>query len=102
MKPMGNFAKCTFALLAVFCAAFSLAQSSSQSQAIQYRYDELGRLVTTEDSGIGDRAYQYDAAGNRTLVTAGPLSSSSKLSSSSVSTSCSGVSLKIEAENYSS
>lgn len=102
MKPMGNFAKCIFALLAAFCAAFSLAQSSSQSQTIQYRYDELGRLVTTEDSRNGDRVYKYDAAGNRTLVVAGFSSSSSKLSSSSVSTSCSGVSLKIEAENYSS
>lgn len=102
MVLKGNLLK---AMLCVFVLLLSIqvfAQSSSQSQTIQYRYDELGRLVTTEDSKNGDRVYKYDAAGNRTLVVAGFSSSSSKLSSSSVSTSCSGVSLKIEAENYSS
>lgn len=68
MVLKGNLLK---VMLCVFVLLFSIqvvAQSSSSPQAIQYKYDELGRLVTTQDSRNGDRAYQYDSAGNRTLV----------------------------------
>lgn len=49
----------------------SLPSSSSSSVApkvIRYTYDALGRLTFVEDAQNGNRDYDYDAAGNRLLV----------------------------------
>ncbi len=43
----------------------------SKPKVTVYRYDDLGRLITTEDTVNGNRNYQYDAAGNRTNVSVG-------------------------------
>lgn len=45
--------------------------TSSASASIVYRYDALGRVVCVVDNINGDRAFTYDAAGNRDVVTAG-------------------------------
>lgn len=45
----------------------------SQTDAVSYTYDALGRLVQTSHSGTANSSvhssYQYDAAGNRINVT---------------------------------
>jgi len=52
--------------LFILCFFSSLAVAQTQ---VTYTYDELGRVTAVTDSVNGDRAYDYDAAGNRkTLV----------------------------------
>jgi len=36
--------------------------------SVQYHYDELGRLTVVEDQLFGDKSYEYDPAGNRTVL----------------------------------
>ena len=38
-------------------------------EAISYEYDALGRLVKVANENVGDKEYEYDAAGNRSSVT---------------------------------
>lgn len=47
--------------------------TASAQQAVQYRYDDLGRIVSVTYANGSQMTYQYDAAGNRTqhAVTAG-------------------------------
>ncbi len=46
-----------------------VAATTSESQNIVYKYDELGRLVCVIDPFAGNRKFDYDNAGNRKSVT---------------------------------
>lgn len=60
-----------------------------------YRYDELGRLVsTTYPNNIGN-AYRYDAAGNRIEVSGGPTGSMSVGSSKTITFTAAGQAARI-------
>ena len=48
-----------FALVAI-----ALPRASSAQSAIQYVYDDLGRLIGVVDPGGDTATYQYDAVGN--------------------------------------
>lgn len=52
------------------CFAFSGASAIAQSHSVQYGYDPLGRVVSVTYSNGASVVYSYDAAGNRTLVSA--------------------------------
>lgn len=56
-----------FTIVLCFATSYSTCAFSAPI-TLEYRYDELGRLVELGDSVNGDRAYHYDAAGNRTSV----------------------------------
>lgn len=63
-----------FISLVKLCAlcAFTLSTTTLfAQQTLKYSYDALGRLVVENDTVNGDRNFAYDAAGNRTQVTAG-------------------------------
>lgn len=51
--------------LLLLCLSSSIAGAQT---TVTYTYDELGRVNTATDSVNGDRAYDYDAAGNRKTV----------------------------------
>jgi YD repeat-containing protein len=51
-------------LVALACAVSPVAVGSAQSPAIQYAYDELGRLVAVVDQDGNAAIYVYDAVGN--------------------------------------
>lgn len=44
---------------------------NSGASVLEYHYDALGRLTFVEDAVNGNRDYDYDAAGNRTLTAEG-------------------------------
>lgn len=46
----------------------SSSSASIQPKTVRYTYDALGRLTFVDDSQNGNRDYDYDAAGNRLLV----------------------------------
>ena len=46
------------------CVGSSLGVASAQSPAVQYAYDELGRLVAVVDQDGNTAIYVYDAVGN--------------------------------------
>lgn len=52
------------------------ACGASEEVVVQYQYDALGRLNQVDDTVNGNRAYQYDPAGNRTLLSVVSASSS--------------------------
>lgn len=70
-----------FKLLAIGLAAAGVSSPAVSAETQTYTYDALGRLVKVEKSGginNGVEAqYQYDAAGNRQLVTVTGASTSS-------------------------
>lgn len=64
---MTNRARCSFAggVLLV------LLMEAAAGDTLKYSYDALGRLTFVEDPANGNRDYDYDAAGNRILVSVG-------------------------------
>ncbi|MES2675932.1 MAG: hypothetical protein V4660_16960 [Pseudomonadota bacterium] len=55
--------------LTMFYVLFaSILSLSAQAQSLKYTYDVLGRVTFVEDATNGNRDYDYDRAGNRTLV----------------------------------
>ncbi len=50
------------------CLVVFLLSACGGASTIKYEYDSLGRLTFVEDSANGKRDYDYDPAGNRTLV----------------------------------
>ncbi|HEY6528608.1 MAG TPA: RHS repeat domain-containing protein [Cellvibrionaceae bacterium] len=50
------------------CIILFLLSGCGGVSTIKYEYDSLGRLTFVEDSANGKRDYDYDPAGNRTLV----------------------------------
>jgi YD repeat-containing protein len=63
-----GFTVISLLLLFVF-SDISIAQTSTGPKVLRYQYDALGRLTFTEDTVNGNRDFDYDAAGNRLLVT---------------------------------
>ncbi len=59
-----------FRLIALITASVAAGLASASAWATTYEYDELGRVkkVTYDDGSYV--IYAYDAAGNRTVVTA--------------------------------
>lgn len=51
--------------LFLLCLSSSIAVAQT---TVTYTYDELGRVRTATDTVNGNRAYDYDAAGNRTTL----------------------------------
>lgn len=49
----------------------ALLMQAAASDTLKYTYDALGRLTFVEDPANGNRDYDYDAAGNRILVSVG-------------------------------
>jgi YD repeat-containing protein len=49
--------------------SWALAGTASYASPITYSYDEQGRVISVTYPNGGSVTYQYDAAGNRTLVT---------------------------------
>lgn len=49
---------------------FCFSASPLFAQTVTYSYDALGRVTFVQDSTNGNRDYDYDAAGNRLLVSA--------------------------------
>ncbi len=48
--------------------AIGLVAQAAHAVTIEYTYDALGRLTYVTDPANGDVNYDYDKAGNRTLV----------------------------------
>lgn len=55
---------CCTAFLFLFFTSFAYAQTKTT----KYTYDALGRLTYVQDGVNGNRDYDYDKVGNRTLV----------------------------------
>ncbi len=60
----------------LLCSALLSAGAFAASQTLYYTYDELGRVTYVEDSVNGDHDYDYDNAGNRTVMAVGVSSDS--------------------------
>jgi len=64
--------KTTIYAASFFSAYITLAQGvHAAEQNLKYTYDTLGRITFVEDSSNGNRDFDFDKAGNRTLVAVG-------------------------------
>ena len=62
-------AACMVSALILSLTCTSTAHAASQT--LKYTYDTLGRVTFVEDSSNGNRDYDFDKVGNRTLVAVG-------------------------------
>ncbi len=46
----------------------TIGVKASKPESINYEYDALGRLVEVETSNNANQSYDYDDAGNRTVI----------------------------------
>lgn len=65
MASLSYFRTGSLLIVGVMCFA---DPAGAQSATVQYQYDALGRLIQASDPTRGNRAYGYDAAGNRQSV----------------------------------
>lgn len=83
--------KCTI-LIGISWLALGIIHQAT-AQTLKYHYDSLGRLTFVEDPTNGNRDYDYDAAGNRLLVSTSGATDASNEPASSSSSSCSSSSI---------